>query len=171
MLESLGLDNPELPVVVLRFRPERPVLINPNALQIAAAFGLLDNPSNLGVFDVAVIGAGPAGLSAAVYASSEGLRTVVVEPLAMGGQAGTSSLIRNYLGFPRGISGGRLAANAYQQAWAFGTTFLWSRSLTNIAADGDLRVLRLSDGSRLTSRTVDRGHRVELATPRCARAE
>jgi thioredoxin reductase (NADPH) len=154
LLHSLGLDNPELPVVVLRFRPERPVLINPNALQIAAAFGLLDNPDDLGVVDVAVIGAGPAGLSAAVYASSEGLRTVVVEPLAMGGQAGTSSLIRNYLGFPRGISGGRLAANAYQQAWAFGTTFLWSRSLTSIAADGDLRVLRLSDGSRLTSRTV-----------------
>jgi thioredoxin reductase (NADPH) len=103
---------------------------------------------------VAVVGAGPAGLSAAVYASSEGLRTVVVEPLAMGGQAGTSSLIRNYLGFPRGISGGRLAANAYQQAWAFGATFLWSRSVASIAAEADLRILKLSDGSRLTSRTV-----------------
>ena len=106
------------------------------------------------MFDVAVIGAGPAGLSAAVYASSEGLRTVVLEPLAMGGQAGTSSLIRNYLGFPRGISGGRLAANAYQQAWSFGTTFLWSRSLVSITAEADLRVLRLSDGGVLRSRTV-----------------
>ena len=89
-----------------------------------------------------MIGAGPAGLSAAVYAASEGLRTVVLEPLAMGGQAGTSSLIRNYLGFPRGISGSRLAANAYQQAWSFGATFLWSRSVANIASEGDLRVLR-----------------------------
>ncbi len=154
LLQGLGLDDPELPVVVLRFRPDRPVLTNPNALQIASAFGLLDNPGKLGVFDVAVVGAGPAGLSAAVYASSEGLRTVVVEPLAMGGQAGTSSLIRNYLGFPRGISGGRLAANAYQQAWAFGATFLWSRSVASIAAEADLRILKLSDGSRLTSRTV-----------------
>ncbi len=154
LLASLGLVDPELPVVVLRFRPERPVLINPDALEIASAFGLLDSVDDLGVFDVAVIGAGPAGLSAAVYASSEGLRTVVLEPLAMGGQAGSSSLIRNYLGFPRGISGGRLAANAYQQAWAFGTTFLWSRSLVSIAAEEDLRVLRLSDGGVLRSRTV-----------------
>ena len=103
---------------------------------------------------MAVIGAGPAGLSAAVYAASEGLRTVVLEPLAMGGQAGSSSLIRNYLGFPRGISGSRLASNAYQQAWAFGATFLWSRSVVDIAADGDLRVLRLSDGKKVRSRTV-----------------
>ena len=130
------------------------MLVNPNALEIASAFGLLDSVDDLGVFDVAVIGAGPAGLSAAVYASSEGLRTVVLEPLAMGGQAGSSSLIRNYLGFPRGISGGRLAANAYQQAWSFGTTFLWSRSLVSITAEADLRVLRLSDGGVLRSRTV-----------------
>ena len=154
LLSSLGLNSPELPVVVLRFRPDRPVLINPNAIEIAAAFGLLDRLEGLGVFDVAVIGAGPAGLSAAVYSSSEGLRTVVVEPLAMGGQAADSSLIRNYLGFPRGISGNRLAANAYQQAWAFGATFLWSRSVTSIDRDGDLRVLRLSDGQSLRARTV-----------------
>ena len=102
LLASLGLVDPELPVVVLRFRPERPVLVNPNALEIASAFGLLDSVDDLGVFDVAVIGAGPAGLSAAVYASSEGLRTVVLEPLAMGGQAGSSSLIRNYSASRRG---------------------------------------------------------------------
>ncbi len=154
LLNALGLSAPELPVVVLRFRPDRPVLINPNAIEIAAAFGLMDRLDGLGVFDVAVIGAGPAGLSAAVYASSEGLRTVVVEPLAMGGQAGDSSLIRNYLGFPRGISGNRLAANAYQQAWAFGATFLWSRSVTSIDRDGDLRLVRLSDGQSLRARSV-----------------
>jgi thioredoxin reductase len=154
LLTSLGLTDPELPVVVLRFRPNQPVLTNPNAIQLAAAFGLLDSLDNSVPFDVAVIGAGPAGLSAAVYAASEGLRTVVLEPLAMGGQAGSSSLIRNYLGFPRGISGSRLAANAYQQAWAFGATFLWSRSVVGIEADGDLRVLRLSDGRKVRSRTI-----------------
>ena len=154
LLRTLGLENPELPVVVLRFRPNRPVLTNPNAMEIAAAFGLLDSLANEPPFDVAVLGAGPAGLSTAVYAASEGLRTVVLEPLAMGGQAGSSSLIRNYLGFPRGISGSRLASNAYQQAWSFGATFLWSRSVTNISTDGDLRVLSLSDGSSVRSRTV-----------------
>ena len=154
LLASLGLIDPDLPVVVLRFRPNQPVLINPDAIQIAAAFGLLDSLEHEPPFDVAVIGAGPAGLSAAVYAASEGLRTVVLEPLAMGGQAGSSSLIRNYLGFPRGISGSRLAASAYQQAWAFGATFLWSRSVVDIAADGDMRVLRLSDGQQVRSRTI-----------------
>ena len=154
LLRALGLEEPELPVVVLRFRPNRPVLTNPNAMEIAAAFGLLDSLANEPPFDVAVLGAGPAGLSTAVYAASEGLRTVVLEPLAMGGQAGSSSLIRNYLGFPRGISGSRLASNAYQQAWSFGATFLWSRSVTNISSDGDLRVLSLSDGSSVRSRTV-----------------
>ena len=154
LLNTLGLENPELPVVVLRFRPNQPVLTNPNAVQIAAAFGLLDSLANEPPFDVAVIGAGPAGLSAAVYAASEGLRTVVLEPLAMGGQAGSSSLIRNYLGFPRGISGARLAANAYTQAWSFGATFLWSRFVVQITGDGDLRVLKLSDGSTVRARTV-----------------
>ena len=154
LLAALGLTDPELPVVVLRFRPDQPVLTNPNAIQIAAAFGLLDSLQHEPPFDVAVIGAGPAGLSTAVYAASEGLRTVVFEPLAMGGQAGSSSLIRNYLGFPRGISGSRLAASAYQQAWSLGATFLWSRSVVGITTDGDLRVLRLSDGQRVRSRTV-----------------
>jgi thioredoxin reductase (NADPH) len=154
LLSNLGLEDPELPVVVLRFRPNRPVLTNPNAMEIAAAFGLLDSLEHEPPFDVAVLGAGPAGLSTAVYAASEGLRTVVLEPLAMGGQAGSSSLIRNYLGFPRGISGSRLAANAYQQAWSFGATFLWSRSVTSISRDGDLRVLSLSDGSTVRGRTV-----------------
>jgi thioredoxin reductase len=154
MLGALGLESPELPVVALRFRPELPVLVNPDAVEIATAFGLLDKVDEDEVFDVVVVGAGPAGLSAAVYAASEGLRTMVVEPLAMGGQAGTSSLIRNYLGFPKGISGNRLAANAYQQAWSFGARFLWSRSVVGLSAMGDRRTLRLSDGEQLTSRAV-----------------
>jgi len=79
------------------------------------------------VFDVAVVGAGPAGLAAAVYASSEGLRTVVFEHEAIGGQAGTSSMIRNYPGLSQGISGAKLAQETWQQAWTFGTTFLYVR--------------------------------------------
>jgi thioredoxin reductase (NADPH) len=153
-LHSLRLERPELPVVVLCFRPERPVLTNPSAIELAGAFGLLEPLADAPVFDVAVIGSGPAGLSAAVYAASEGLSTVVVEPLAMGGQASSSSLIRNYLGFPRGISGSRLAANAYQQAWAFGAKFLWSRSVVGLTRQDDLRVLTLSDGASIRSRTV-----------------
>ena len=98
MLHELGLDSPELPVVVLRFGAERPVLVNPSNLEIADAFGLMRPVLPGEVFDVAVVGAGPAGLAAAVYASSEGLRTVVVEDEAVGGQAGTSSMIRNFLG-------------------------------------------------------------------------
>ena len=106
------------------------------------------------VFDVAVVGAGPAGLAAAVGASSEGLRTVVIEHEAVGGQAGTSSMIRNYPGFSQGISGARLAQETWRQAWAFGTTFLYMRQAESLSGkDGHYR-LRLSDGGVLTSRTV-----------------
>ncbi len=153
-LETLGLDRPELPVVVLRFQPEHPVLENPSAMQIAAAFGLLAPVDGSTLVDVVVIGAGPAGLSTAVYAASEGLRTVVVEPLAMGGQAGTSSLIRNYLGFPRGVSGNHLASSAYQQAWSFGATFVWSRRVVGLTSSDGQHLVRLSDGSTLRTRAV-----------------
>ena len=106
------------------------------------------------VFDVAVVGAGPAGLAAAVYASSEGLRTVVIEPEAIGGQAGTSSMIRNYPGFAQGISGARLAFAAYQQAWLFGTTFLFMRQVEDLSGEEGQYRLRLSDGNTLTARSV-----------------
>ena len=106
------------------------------------------------VFDVAVLGAGPAGLAAAVGASSEGLRTVVIEHEAVGGQAGTSSMIRNYPGFSQGISGARLAQETWRQAWAFGTTFVYMRQAEALSgSDGRYR-LRLSDGDVLTARTV-----------------
>ena len=154
MLHELGLESPELPVVVLRFAAGRPVLVNPSNRQIADAFGVMTPISPGEVFDVAVVGAGPAGLAAAVYASSEGLRTVVVEHEAIGGQAGTSSMIRNYPGFSQGISGAMLAQETWRQAWAFGTTFLYMRQTEALAReDGNYR-LRLSDGSVLTSRTV-----------------
>jgi thioredoxin reductase (NADPH) len=101
-----------------------------------------------------VVGAGPAGLAAAVYGASEGLRTLVVEREAIGGQAGMSSLIRNYLGFPRGISGAELARRAHQQAWLFGAKYMLAREVDRLVPDGDDRILHLSDGRRITARSV-----------------
>jgi thioredoxin reductase len=154
MLGELGLESAELPVVVLRFGAERPALVNPSNRQIADAFGLMRPISPGEVFDVAVAGAGPAGLAAAVGASSEGLGTVVVEDEAVGGQAGTSSMIRNYPGFSQGISGAMLAQETRRQAWAFGTTFLYMRQAQSLSREDGHYRLRLSDGGVLTSRTV-----------------
>jgi thioredoxin reductase (NADPH) len=154
MLQTLGLEQPALPVVVLRFTPEQQVLVDPTDLDIAVAFGLMEQVDPEKVHDVVIVGSGPAGLGAAVYAASEGLRTLVVEAEAIGGQAGTSSLIRNYLGFPTGLSGGRLTFAAYQQAWAFGTDFQFMRHAASLRREGDLLRLGLSDGSTVTTRTV-----------------
>jgi thioredoxin reductase (NADPH) len=154
MLRELDAESTALPVVVLRFGGRRSVLVNPSNLEIADAFGLMTPIPDGEMFDVVVVGAGPAGLAAAVYASSEGLRTVVIEREAIGGQAATSSMIRNYPGFAQGVSGARLAFEAYLQAWFFGTTFLFMRQPVSLAReDGHCR-LRLSDGSTITSRTV-----------------
>jgi thioredoxin reductase (NADPH) len=154
VLDQLHAGSAELPVVVLRFGGQRSVLANPSNLEIADAFGLMTPIPEDEVFDVAVVGAGPGGLAAAVYASSEGLRTVVVEPEAIGGQAGTSSMIRNYPGFAQGVGGARLAFEAYQQAWYFGTTFVFMRQVEGLSRRDGLYRLRLSDGSTLTTRTV-----------------
>src|SRR5215475_7956296 len=154
MLGDLGLESPDLPVVVLRFGAERPVLVNPSNVEIVDAFGVMRPIPREEVFDVAVVGAGPAGLAAAVYASSEGLRTVVVEHEAIGGQAGTSSMIRNYPGFSQGISGAKLTQEIWWQARAFGTTFLYMRQIQSLSAENGHYRLALSDGSVLTSRTV-----------------
>ena len=154
MLRDLGLEPTELPVVVLRFAAQQSTLVNPSNLEIADAFGVMTPISPGEVFDVAVVGAGPAGLAAAVGASSEGLRTVVVEHEAVGGQAGTSSMIRNYPGFSQGIRGALLAQEAWQQAWTFGTTFVYMRQAQGLTRnDGHYR-LRLSDGRTLTARAV-----------------
>ena len=154
MLGGLHLESPRLPVVQLRFRPGRPVLEDPSDLEIADAFGLLTPLPEDAVYDVVVVGSGPAGLGASVYAASEGLNTLALEPEAIGGQAGTSSMIRNYPGFPTGISGNRLAFSAYLQAWAFGSTFHFMRSGQGISVeDGRLR-LTLSDGTSVVARTV-----------------
>ena len=112
---------PALPALVLF---DGRVLANPSNAEVAEALGVQTKP-RVGHYDVTVVGAGPAGLAAAVYGASEGLSTVVLEPEAIGGQAGTSSLIRNYLGFPMGVSGEDLAVRAYTQAWNFGAEYVY----------------------------------------------
>jgi thioredoxin reductase len=104
-------------------------------------------------FDVAIVGAGPAGLAAAVYASSEGLETIVIERGAIGGQAGSSSMIRNYLGFARGVTGAELARQAYEQAWVFGTAFL-EQEVSGLRCEDDSQVLATVDGTEIGARTV-----------------
>ena len=154
LLGDLGLQPADLPVVVLRFAAGRPVLVNPTNAEIADAFGVMTPIPAGEVFDLAVVGAGPAGLAAAVGASSEGLRTVVIEHEAVGGQAGTSSMIRNYPGFSQGISGARLAQETWRQAWAFGTTFVYMRQAETLTGQDGRYRLALSDGGVLTARTV-----------------
>lgn len=154
LLEDLGLQDPSLPVLVLTFTAEPKVLCDPSDLEIAEAFGLMESPSPDDVFDVVILGAGPAGLAAAVYAASEGLRTLVVEQEAVGGQAGTSSMIRNYPGFSRGVSGAKLAFRAFHQAWTFGATFHFMRAVTGLRCEGDDRVVEFNDGTEARARSV-----------------
>ena len=130
------------------------VLVDPSRAELADAYGVSTQLGEDRDFDVAVIGAGPAGLAAAVYASSEGLRTLVVEREAIGGQAGSSSLIRNYLGFSRGVTGAELAQRAYQQAWVFGTRFVLMRDVRVIKCGGDQHVIQTSVGTEATARAV-----------------
>ena len=129
------------------------VLVDPPNEQLAQALGVQTQPT-LGRYDVAVIGAGPAGLAAATYAASEGLATLLLEREAVGGQAGTTSLIRNYLGFPRGISGAELAARATEQAVVLGAELVYAQPATGLQPAGADRVLSLADGSQVATRTV-----------------
>jgi len=131
-LAELGLDARRLPVVVAYGR----ALVDPTNAELGAALAG-DPPAVEGSYDVVVVGAGPAGLAAAVYAASEGLQTLVVEQGPFGGQAGTSSLIRNYLGFPSGVSGDELARRAYVQAVLFGASFVFGREARALRAAGD----------------------------------
>jgi thioredoxin reductase (NADPH) len=140
--------------VVLVFTAEPTVLADPTDLEIADAFGLMTPVSPDELYDVIIVGAGPSGLAAAVYAASEGLRTLVAEQQAVGGQAGTSSMIRNYPGYSQGISGSKLAFRAFQQAWTFGAEFQFMRSAVGIEADGDHRLVAFDDGSRARGRSV-----------------
>ena len=149
-LDPTEVDPSLLPVCVL---PNGSQLAPATIEQVAAGLGMVAAPS-LGEYDVAIIGAGPAGLAASVYAASEGLRTVAVEAFAPGGQAGTTSMIENYLGFPQGVSGSELATRATAQARRFGTEILLARPLVNVTNDRAGYSVHLSDGSIVHARSV-----------------
>jgi thioredoxin reductase (NADPH) len=150
LLAQVGLEPTDQPVLLLF---DGRVMVDPSTELLAQALGAKTQPPP-GRYDLTVVGAGPAGLAAATYAASEGLRTLLLEREAVGGQAGTTSLIRNYLGFPHGISGGELAARATEQAVVFGTELVYAQPATGLQANGADRVLTLADGSQAVSRTV-----------------
>lgn len=150
LLHKVNKPDGPFPIVILF---NGIVLADPPHTAIADALGANDRVEG-GIYDLTIVGGGPAGLSAAVYGASEGLRTLVVEREAIGGQAGTSSRIRNFLGFPTGISGGELANRAYTQAWLFGAQFYFMRQATDLRSEQDRYVLGLSDGKEFVSRSV-----------------
>jgi thioredoxin reductase (NADPH) len=129
------------------------ILADPTYTEIADALGVHTRPPQH-LYDLVVIGAGPAGLSAAVYGSSEGLATAMVEREAIGGQAGTSSKIRNYLGFPRGVGGAELAIRACEQALLFGTHFIYGNEARAVSTEGNQRMLTFADESHVAARAI-----------------
>ncbi|MEA2496826.1 MAG: thioredoxin reductase [Thermoleophilaceae bacterium] len=152
LLAECGLDETCLPIVQML---DGRVLVDPSPDEVARACGIDTSVGDGAEFDLVVIGAGPGGLAAGVYGTSEGLATLVVERESVGGQAGSSSLIRNYLGFPRGISGGELAMRAHQQAWSFGARFLRMREAVELRpSDGGPHTLVISDGTEIAARAV-----------------
>jgi thioredoxin reductase (NADPH) len=150
LLRHHGADTQRLPVAIFH---DGTVLPDPTLVDIAGALGVHTRPSSE-LYDLAILGAGPAGLAAAVYGASEGLRTLVIEPLAIGGQAGTSSMIRNYLGFPMGVGGGELAFRAWEQALLFGAQFVFSQRAIGLTLRDHERVVALGDGSEVRARSV-----------------
>ena len=147
---AAGVEPSALPLCIL---PDGSRLASATVEQVAAGLGMVTAPS-LPEYDLVIVGAGPAGLAAAVNAASEGLRTVVVEAVAPGGQAGTTSVIENLLGFPDGISGSELATRAVVQARRFGAELLLARPLVGVSADGPGYVAELSDGTLVPGRAV-----------------
>jgi thioredoxin reductase (NADPH) len=154
LLDAAGVDPADIPLVVT---PEGTTLTSPTMPELARAVGMTTTPAT-DFYDVVIVGGGPAGLGAAVYSASEGLRTVLVERQATGGQAGQSSRIENYLGFPDGVSGSQLTERARRQAAKFGAEMLTTRVVDRLEVRGSSRVVRFEDGSEIAA------HAVVLAT-------
>ncbi|MFC9806329.1 FAD-dependent oxidoreductase [Streptomyces griseoaurantiacus] len=150
LLEAAGQDGRRLPLVVT---PEGTPLVEPGDAELAGQVGLATTPTEE-FYDLVVIGGGPAGLGAAVYGASEGLRTLLVERQATGGQAGQSSRIENYLGFPDGVSGAQLTGRARRQAARFGAEILTAREVAGLEVNGAARTVRFSDGSAVAAHSV-----------------
>jgi thioredoxin reductase (NADPH) len=150
LLEAAGLDATSIPLVVT---PAGDSLVDPSVEVLAARVGLSTTPDT-DFYDTVIVGGGPAGLGAAVYAASEGLRTVLLERQATGGQAGQSSRIENYLGFPDGVSGAQLTDRARRQALKFEAELLTARSVAGLEVRGSSRMVRFADGGQVAAHTV-----------------
>ncbi|MEU6849582.1 FAD-dependent oxidoreductase [Actinacidiphila alni] len=150
LLSAADEDGARLPVVIT---PDGKPLVEPTDQDLASSVGLATTPSAR-FYDLVVIGGGPAGLGSAVYGASEGLRTVLVERTATGGQAGQSSRIENYLGFPDGVSGGQLTDRAHRQATRFGAEILTACEVTGLEVCGSARTVHFADGSAVSAHTV-----------------
>jgi thioredoxin reductase (NADPH) len=150
LVEQHGLTTEKLPIMVLW---DGRVLVDPKAHEVAEAMGARTRPGD-GTYDVAVVGAGPAGLAASAYAASEGLRALCIEATTMGGQAATTSRIRNYLGFRWGISGIEFGALAGRHAEELGSDFIVQRLAASLRADGDRRIVTLNNGDEVVARSV-----------------
>jgi thioredoxin reductase (NADPH) len=150
LLEAAGAEATDIPVLIT---PDGMVLKDPGGQEIADAVGLSTRPAEK-FYDLIVVGGGPAGLGAAVYGASEGLRTVLVERKATGGQAGQSSRIENYLGFPDGVSGAQLTDRARRQAQKFGAEVLTARDVVALEARGSARVIKFGDGTEIAAHSV-----------------
>jgi thioredoxin reductase (NADPH) len=150
LLAAAHADALKLPVIIT---PDGEVMIEPAKSEVAAKVGLATTPST-SFYDLVVVGGGPAGLGSAVYGASEGLRTLMVERIATGGQAGQSSRIENYLGFPDGVSGAQLTDRARRQAVKFGAEILTTRNVTGLEINGSARTIRFADGTGVDAHTV-----------------
>jgi thioredoxin reductase (NADPH) len=150
LLIASGASESDVPIVIT---PDGKTLVRPSEAEVAAHVGLTTTPAEE-FYDLAVVGAGPGGLGAAVYGASEGLRTILVERRATGGQAGQSSRIENYLGFPDGVSGAQLTDRARRQAQRFGAELLTAQDVTCLDVKGSARVLTCAGGPRIVAHTV-----------------
>jgi thioredoxin reductase (NADPH) len=150
LLRGAGLSDSQLPVVI---RHDGYTMIQPTPAQLIGAVGGT-TASDVNECDVVIAGAGPAGLTAAVYAASEGLQTVVLEQSVSGGQAGNSPMIRNYPGFPHGISGHDLTRRACEQAWMFGAHMVFSQTVVGLERAGGQHLVQLADGHRIAAKSV-----------------